>query len=74
MHSRRTLRDPPERLAEVLAATHERHLESVLADVVLVVRHGEDLGLLSYRVRTILFMYRDRLNAPPQPFRKGMVV
>jgi hypothetical protein len=41
-----TLRDTPESLAEVAASTHKWHLESVLVDVVLVVRRCQDLGFV----------------------------
>ena len=43
---RRALVDPAERLAEVPAAAHERHLEGVLVDVVRLVGGGQDLGLV----------------------------
>jgi hypothetical protein len=45
-HSRSTLGDSSESLAKVLASTDEGDLEGVLANVVLVVGHGEDLGFL----------------------------
>ena len=38
--------DPPKRLAEVPAAAHERHLEVVLVDVVLLVGGSQHLGLV----------------------------
>ena len=45
-HHRRALVDPPQRLAEVPAAAHERDLEGVLVDVVGLVGGREDLGLV----------------------------
>ena len=43
---RRALGDPPERLAQVGGAAHERHREGVLVDVVGLVRRRQDLGLV----------------------------
>ena len=43
---RRALADAAQRLAEVAAAAHERHLEVVLVDVVLLVGRGEHLALV----------------------------
>ena len=43
---RRALADAAQRLAEVAAAAHERHLELVLVDVVLLVGRGQHLGLV----------------------------
>ena len=43
---RRALGDPAERLAEVASSAHERDGERPLVDVVLLVRGGEDLGLV----------------------------
>ena len=43
---RRALRDPPQRLAEVGRAAHERDLERPLVDVVGLVGGREDLGLV----------------------------
>src|ERR1035437_9009501 len=43
---RRALGDPAERLAQVAAAAHERHLEGVLVDVVRLVGGRQDLGLV----------------------------
>ena len=37
-----TLRDAAESLSEVACATHKRHFEGVLIDVVLIVRGGEN--------------------------------
>ena len=45
-HHRGALVDPPQRLAEVPAAAHERDLEGVLVDVVRLVGRGQDLGLV----------------------------
>lgn len=45
-NSRSTLGDTTQSLSQVLATTDERHLESVLANVVRVVGHGKDLGFL----------------------------
>ena len=45
-HHRRALVDPAQRLAEVPAAAHERDLEGVLVDVVVLVGRGEHLGLV----------------------------
>ena len=42
----RALGDPPQGLAQVGGAAHERHLEVVLVDVVRLVRGGEHLGLV----------------------------
>src|SRR5688572_27526242 len=42
----RALADAPQRLPQVAAAAHERHLEVVLIDVVLLVGRREDLGLV----------------------------
>ncbi len=42
----RALADASQRLAQVAAAAHERHLEAVLVDVVLLVGRGEHLGLV----------------------------
>jgi hypothetical protein len=43
---RGTFRDSPKGLSEVLASTNEGDLELVLANVVLVIGHGQDLGFL----------------------------
>ena len=43
---RRALGDPPQRLAEVGRAAHERDAERPLVDVVRLVGGGEDLGLV----------------------------
>ena len=43
---RRALGDPAQRLAQVAAAAHERHLELVLVDVALLVGRRQDLGLI----------------------------
>ena len=45
-HHRGALVDPPQGLAEVSAAAHERDLEGVLVDVVALVGRGQDLGLV----------------------------
>jgi hypothetical protein len=41
------LRNAAKRLAQVAAAAHKGHRELVLVDVVLLVRHGEHLGLVN---------------------------
>ena len=43
---RRALADPPQRLAEVRRAAHERHLEGPLVDVVGLVGRRQHLGLV----------------------------
>jgi hypothetical protein len=43
---RRALADPPQRLAEIARAAHERRAEVVLRDVVLLVRRGQHLALV----------------------------
>src|SRR4051795_1164244 len=45
-HHRRAFVDPAERFAEVPAAAHERDLEGVLVDVVVLVGRRKDLGLV----------------------------
>ena len=46
VNSRSSLGDTTQSLSQVFASTNKRHLEGVLANVVLVVGHGEDLGFL----------------------------
>ena len=43
---RGALADPPQRLAEVGGAAHERDLERPLVDVVALIRRGKHLGLV----------------------------
>ncbi len=45
-HHGRAFADPAQRLAQVAAAAHERHLERVFEDMVRLVGRGEDLGLV----------------------------
>ena len=42
----RPLGDPPQRLTQVAAAADERDLESMLVDVVLLVRRGQHFALV----------------------------